>query len=143
MASVHTDALYGKDYKWDRCGKLSPACEKWFVEEACFYECDVNIAKFRVEQECNKADGTANDNLWQVMGVPMKASQCDQWYEDCKDDPGFAGLMTGQSPDGNVDSEAALCKQVDQVSSYPGLPADMVSIDVVDESALPAGSGSA
>ena len=94
VASVHTDALYGNDYKWDRCGKLSPACEKWFVEEACFYECDVNIAKFRVEQECEKADGTANDNLWQVMGVPMKASQCDQWYADCKDDLFCAGDET-------------------------------------------------
>ena len=31
---------YGSKYHWDRCGPLSPQCERYFVEEACFYECE-------------------------------------------------------------------------------------------------------
>ena len=38
---------YGAGYEWDRCGKLSQACERFFVEEACMYECEANIGAFR------------------------------------------------------------------------------------------------
>jgi folate receptor len=31
---------YGEGYHWDRCGKMSQACERFFVQEACLYECD-------------------------------------------------------------------------------------------------------
>ena len=50
-ATVTThDALneaYGEEYEWDRCGKLSQACERVFVQEACFYECEVNAGLYR------------------------------------------------------------------------------------------------
>ncbi|XP_078673682.1 uncharacterized protein LOC144912376 isoform X1 [Branchiostoma floridae x Branchiostoma belcheri] len=33
---------YGKERRWDRCGPLSSACERFFVQEACLYECEPN-----------------------------------------------------------------------------------------------------
>src|SRR5262245_19750721 len=29
---------YGSTYRWDRCGKISQECERFFVQEACAYE---------------------------------------------------------------------------------------------------------
>ena len=34
-------------YHWDRCGPLSPQCERFFVQEACFYECEPAAGLFR------------------------------------------------------------------------------------------------
>ena len=30
---------YGPEYHWDRCGKLSPQCEMYFLYEVCIYVC--------------------------------------------------------------------------------------------------------
>ena len=30
--------LYGDDYKWDKCGPVSNACQEWFIAEQCLYE---------------------------------------------------------------------------------------------------------
>lgn len=38
---------YGAGYHWDRCGKLSPECERFFVQEACFYECEPSAGLYR------------------------------------------------------------------------------------------------
>lgn len=46
------------------------------------YECDVNVGKFRKHADCTDASGS---NGWQIVGMPIKASECDQMYEDCKD----------------------------------------------------------
>ena len=80
---MHNDVLYGDDYRWDRCGDLSPKCQAHFVNEACFYECDVHAGKWRMHETCDDADG---GNGWQLLGMPIKASECDSFYEDCKDD---------------------------------------------------------
>ena len=54
---------YGAGYHWDRCGKLSQACERFFVEEACFYECEVNTGLYRkytdAQHAACSADGVA------------------------------------------------------------------------------------
>eukprot|EP01023_Acetabularia_acetabulum_P008854 TRINITY_DN1388_c0_g1_i2.p1 TRINITY_DN1388_c0_g1~~TRINITY_DN1388_c0_g1_i2.p1 ORF type:complete len:490 (+),score=101.55 TRINITY_DN1388_c0_g1_i2:2190-3659(+) len=74
--------LYGELYSWSRCysdaAQIPEKCAKWFADEECFYECDVNAGKYRVHQECDV-------NSWQVASIPLKASECNQWYEDCKD----------------------------------------------------------
>ena len=80
---MHNDVLYGDDYRWDRCGALSEKCQAHFVNEACFYECDVHAGKWRMYETCDDADG---GNGWQLLGMPIKASLCDSFYEDCKDD---------------------------------------------------------
>mmetsp|Transcript_44479 Transcript_44479/g.83059 ORF Transcript_44479/g.83059 Transcript_44479/m.83059 type:complete len:290 (+) Transcript_44479:90-959(+) len=81
--NIHNDQLYGDEYRWDRCGELSPACMKHFINEACFYECDVHVGKWRKHDDC--MDGT-EPNGWQIAGMPIKASECDQFFDDCRSD---------------------------------------------------------
>mmetsp|Transcript_16848 Transcript_16848/g.46071 ORF Transcript_16848/g.46071 Transcript_16848/m.46071 type:complete len:336 (+) Transcript_16848:204-1211(+) len=90
---------YGPEYHWDRCGPLSPECERFFVQEACFYECDPNAGLFRkwnateydarcdrYAQEYDEAFAAANKcdhNAWQMHKMPIKASYCDAWFTAC------------------------------------------------------------
>lgn len=71
-------------YGWDRCGPLSRSCQQFFQDEACFYECDSNIGRFRKYPSCY--DGTGTPNSYEVAGMPIKASYWDAWFEACKDD---------------------------------------------------------
>jgi folate receptor len=100
---------YGPGYHWDRCGPLSPACERFFVQEACFYECEPNIGLYRkyvaqgqphykggdaetYNPACDPyaleydASLACDHNTWQVSGMPIKASYCDAWFLACRDD---------------------------------------------------------
>jgi len=91
---------YGKEYHWDRCGRLSPQCEAFFIQEACFYECEPNAGLWRkhsknifdtdgtdAEGNAKVTIGNADDhNAWQMEGMPIKASYCDAWYTACIDD---------------------------------------------------------
>ena len=98
---------YGEGYEWDRCGPLSQACERFFVEEGCFYECEVNAGLYRrytddQHAKCS-AEGVADganvtladgspytceasawggnaENQWQLDKMPIKASFADAWY---------------------------------------------------------------
>jgi hypothetical protein len=86
---VHNDVPYGDDYRWDRCydgvpENMSTACAAHFLNEACFYECDVHVGKWRRHDDCK--DDAGADNAWQIAGMPIKKSECDQFYQDCKDD---------------------------------------------------------
>lgn len=90
--------LYEKKYHWDRCGKMSQACERFFVMEACFYQCDTNAGLFRK----HKADAAHPDpfggahplydptdedtNAWRMKDMPIKASFCDAWWNACQED---------------------------------------------------------
>merc|ERR1712129_10645 len=67
---------YGDEYRWDRCGELSQACERFFVQEACFYECDPNVGLYRYQ----------GNHSWKVYGMPIKASYCDAWFRACRND---------------------------------------------------------
>ena len=111
---------YGVGYEWDRCGPMSQACERFFVEEACMYECEVNINIYRKYTDAQHAacsadgvtdgqavtlsDGTAytctvgawggnDENKWQIHAMPIKASYADAWYRACANDllPGGEG----------------------------------------------------
>lgn len=88
---------YGTGYEWDRCGKMSQACERFFVQEGCMYECEVNTADFRrctdddAEQGRILDEGLATEtdcagNKWQIWKMPIKASYCDSWYDACRND---------------------------------------------------------
>jgi folate receptor len=49
VASVDTiNEAYGEGYQWDRCGPMSQACERFFVMEACFYECEPSAGLVRI-----------------------------------------------------------------------------------------------
>jgi len=78
----HLKEGYGAEYHWDRCGPLSQECERFFVQEACFYECEPNAGYFK-----KYADGGPDgDNHWQMWKMPIKASYCDAWWTACADD---------------------------------------------------------
>jgi folate receptor len=106
----------GPEYHWDRCGTLSAGCEKFFIEEACFYECEPAVGLFRKypsQELLHDRDGhevhdprcdsysdvydetfaNANCNMgwnghnsWEIHKMPIKASYCDAFYEACKSD---------------------------------------------------------
>lgn len=94
--------MYGREFQWDRCGPLTPECEHFFVAEACFYECDVNMGLYRKYPEgtydprCDKkssqfdaafsAAHKCNHNSWEVEGMPIKASFCNAWFNACSED---------------------------------------------------------
>lgn len=93
---------YGAEYLWDRCGPLSPECERFFVQEACFYECDPNAGLYRKWHEAvydprcdaynakyDKAyaeEKKCDHNAWQMHDMPIKASYCDAWWTACRKD---------------------------------------------------------
>ena len=100
--SVHNDVLYGEEYRWDRCGELSPACQQYFIDEACLYECDEHAGRYRHHTNCSDEDA----NTWQMMGMPIKASFWDSWYEACKDDL-FCGRGYFDMPTCNVETDCS------------------------------------
>jgi len=74
--------LNGPGYEWDRCGPMSDACQRFFVQEACLYQCDPNAGKFLKIKDPN-AEGYNGRQLHQM---PIKRSYCDSWYEACRND---------------------------------------------------------
>eukprot|EP00656_Telonema_subtile_P037281 TRINITY_DN4146_c0_g1_i1.p1 TRINITY_DN4146_c0_g1~~TRINITY_DN4146_c0_g1_i1.p1 ORF type:complete len:338 (+),score=65.83 TRINITY_DN4146_c0_g1_i1:115-1128(+) len=101
---------YGEEWRWDRCGKLSPACERFFVQEACFYECSPHIGLYRKwgGHACNETAGgcsntynatcdpyspthiagacPAEHNTWEVHKMPIRQGYCDAWMTACAKD---------------------------------------------------------
>ena len=75
---------YGEEYHWDRCGPMTPACERFFVMESCFYECEPSAGLYR------KYNDTQSDhpefNTWQMHKMPIKKSFCDSWFDACRND---------------------------------------------------------
>ena len=75
---------YGEGYQWDRCGPMSEACERFFVMEACLYECEPSAGLFRKYNESQKDDSEYNE--WQLHKMPIKKSFCDSFYTACAND---------------------------------------------------------
>jgi folate receptor len=75
-------ASYGAGYEWDRCGPMSDACQRFFVQEACLYECDPNAGLFRKYNDTSDPDY----NEWQMFQMPIRKSYCDAWYDACRND---------------------------------------------------------
>jgi len=102
MTSQKLKEGYGDEYLWDRCGPLSPECERFFVQEACFYECDPNAGLYRkwheaiYEPRCDQyntnydkayaEENKCDHNTWQMHNMPIKASYCDAWFTACRRD---------------------------------------------------------
>ena len=75
---------YGEGYKWDRCGPMTQACERFFVAEACLYECEPSAGLFRKFDESQADDPDYNE--WQLHKMPIRKSFCDSWYTACAND---------------------------------------------------------
>lgn len=58
---------------------LSSNCEKYFIRDACFYECSPNVGPWIVSVNSK----SRNERFY---GVPLCKSDCITWYEACKDD---------------------------------------------------------
>jgi len=110
MTPTALNNAYGEGYRWDRCGPMSEACARFFVQEACFYECEVHAGNYRrysdatvavcknltsdhPQWESNGCAGPAGalnnffgPNAWQLYKMPIKASYCDAWYLACSND---------------------------------------------------------
>ncbi|XP_019619937.1 PREDICTED: uncharacterized protein LOC109466647 [Branchiostoma belcheri] len=77
---------YGKEWHWDRCGPLSSACERFFVQEACLYECEPNAGFYRKFPAHIYNESDPNHNKWQMEGMPIRADYCDAWLRACRYD---------------------------------------------------------
>lgn len=108
---------YGAEYHWDRCGKLSQECERFFVQEACFYECEPNAGLYRKWHPSIHNSSNPDHNEWQMFKMPIKASYCDAWFTACRKDKFCA------SAGGSYRSCAAEYKQADAVQ----MAADLVA----------------
>lgn len=102
MSAQSLNEAYGAEYHWDRCGPLSQECERFFVQEACFYECDPNAGYYRKWQgngydarcdkyasgyDANYAEATQCDhNTWELQQMPIKASYFDAMFDACRKD---------------------------------------------------------
>lgn len=77
---------YGPEYHWDRCGTLSSACERFFVMEACFYECEPNAGLYRKFPDGVYNASDEGHNKWQMHKMPIKRSFCNAWHRACFND---------------------------------------------------------
>jgi len=84
VSASQMNNAYGEGYEWDRCGPMSQACERFFVMEACFYECEPAAGLYRKYNDTNKT--AENYNEWQIHQMPMKKSFCNSWYDACYND---------------------------------------------------------
>eukprot|EP00058_Branchiostoma_floridae_P027616 XP_002613107.1 hypothetical protein BRAFLDRAFT_125709 [Branchiostoma floridae] len=97
---------YGPEWHWDRCGPLSPACERFFIQEACFYECEPNAGLFRKYPDSDYNASDPSHNQWQMSGMPIWSDYCDAWHRACRNDQFCA------HDDGNFFSCAAIYEEV-------------------------------
>ncbi|CAG2108294.1 unnamed protein product, partial [Medioppia subpectinata] len=58
---------------------MSDKCRKHFTQDLCFYECEPFVKPWVVKVNRSFAEE-------RIYKVPICASDCDQWWEDCKDD---------------------------------------------------------
>lgn len=63
--------LYG--FHWGHCKNVSKKCEKFLIEEECFYQCEPRLFRWHVTNAT-------------IKNVPVCGDYCDSWYEACQDD---------------------------------------------------------
>jgi len=88
------NVAYGEEYRWDRCGSLTPECERFFVQEECFYQCDPNAGLFRKYHPFTYNASDDSHNRWQMSNMPIKGDYCDAWYTACSGENYFCGAAS-------------------------------------------------
>ena len=76
-----TLSLYG--ILLDQCPmkkKMSDKCKKHFERDTCFYECSPNVGPW-IEK-----DTTRKTRKERFRNVPLCGSDCDEWFNDCRED---------------------------------------------------------
>ncbi|UYV64180.1 FOLR1 [Cordylochernes scorpioides] len=79
---LHLTKMYNMNY--NHCPKpdgsdLSAKCFRHFIQDHCFYECEPNIGPW-----VNKTDRKMAEERF--TNVPLCQSDCQSWFEACKDD---------------------------------------------------------
>jgi len=85
---------YGEEYRWDLCGPLTSECERFYVQENCFYECDVNLGYYRKYKDMSNPtqkksyDERCDDTSPQYDAAYAKnnASMCSHYKYDKDND---------------------------------------------------------
>jgi|APGre2960657444_1045066.scaffolds.fasta_scaffold03284_5 hypothetical protein len=71
--------------------------------EACFYECDHNIGRYRAFPSC--VDSTGAQNAWQIANMPLSSTMVNAWYTACAND-----LFCTGSTGSYFDLPSTVCK---------------------------------
>jgi len=82
---IHADGLLSL-YKMvlDQCPTIKPMsekCKQHFKHDTCFYECSPNLGPWIARDRVSKY--TRRERF---IDIPLCADDCDQWFQDCKDD---------------------------------------------------------
>ena len=74
-------SLYGMPL--DQCiqKNMSQKCREWFHRDTCFYECSPNLGPWINEDNVSK-----KERKERIVGVPLCAKDCSDWYHACMDD---------------------------------------------------------
>jgi folate receptor len=68
------------NFNFNNCGKpMSKECKRHFIQDLCFYECEPYVKPWVVKVKRSFAKE-------RIFNVPLCASDCDQWWNSCKDD---------------------------------------------------------
>lgn len=80
MTPKAINEAYGEGYHWDRCDgfvdgyTMSDACQRFFVQEACMYECDPHSGEYRrytdAEADAYEAFKAIDGNPGDYAGLP-------------------------------------------------------------------------
>ena len=82
---IHTHEIYEGLFKMiiDQCPNIknmSTTCRSRFQRDFCFYQCSPNLGPWIIPVANKKS---YNESIFRV---PLCASECDGWYNDCRDD---------------------------------------------------------
>lgn len=59
--------------------RLSEKCDKHFMQDFCFYDCEPNLGPWVVAVNQTRRKE-------RIINVPLCASDCNQWFSDCEND---------------------------------------------------------
>ena len=59
--------------------QMSEKCKRHFVQDLCFYECEPHVKPWVVQVNRSFASQ-------RIFNVPICASDCEIWWNDCRDD---------------------------------------------------------
>ncbi|KZS06035.1 Folate receptor gamma [Daphnia magna] len=77
---AHGGKMYGFNYNHCPNKKMSNKCLEHFVQDLCFYECSPNVGPWVQMVSSMKM------RRERFLGVPLCATDCDDWFKACKDD---------------------------------------------------------
>ncbi|XP_060569845.1 folate receptor alpha-like isoform X2 [Ruditapes philippinarum] len=78
---IHVNKTWYK-MDWSHCPQqpLSDKCRGRFIQDLCFYECSPNVGPWLVKVSGMKI------RKERFVDVPLCQTECDAWWEDCRDD---------------------------------------------------------